>query len=157
MPEEKQEITKVEIGPVPEAAPEISIEKPKEVLAKEEAAEEAAPAVTVIPGKAAVSPMVKKDELTAQIEDFLAEDLLEAYAAMPPETQEEFKAKGEEVASKIQAMIRTAKVAVKDVLELIVFWLKIIPGVNKFFLEQEAKIKTDKILALYEEQKSKQI
>jgi len=27
-------------------------------------------------------------------------------------------------------------------------WLKILPGVNKFFLEQEAKIKTDKILAL---------
>jgi len=27
-------------------------------------------------------------------------------------------------------------------------WLKLIPGVNKFFLEQEAKIKTDEVLKL---------
>jgi hypothetical protein len=35
-------------------------------------------------------------------------------------------------------------------LKLIREWLLIIPGVNKYFLEQEAKIKTDKIQQLYE-------
>jgi hypothetical protein len=27
-------------------------------------------------------------------------------------------------------------------------WLKLLPGVNRFFLEQEAKIKTDRIIHL---------
>ncbi len=158
MAEEKKEITKVEIGPISEAAPELGAEKAREVLAEEEKAKEAAaPVVAVIPSEATAAPTVQKDELTVQIEDFLAEDLLEVYANMLPQTQAQFKARGEEVASKIQMMIKTAKVAVKEVLELIVSWLKIIPGVNKFFLEQEAKIKTDKILAFAQEQKQKQI
>ena len=89
-----------------------------------------------------------------EVEDILADDLLDFYAGLPPAVQSRFKAKGEEVASKIQAMIRAAKVAAKDVLDLIISWLKIIPGINKFFLEQEAKIKTDKIIALAERDKN---
>jgi hypothetical protein len=42
---------------------------------------------------------------------------------------------------------------VKKILALIRDWLKLIPGVNRFFLEQEAKIKTDKILLAAEEKK----
>ena len=45
-------------------------------------------------------------------------------------------------------MVRGFRVKVKRVLELIYEWLKTIPGVNKFFLEQEAKIKTDEIMEL---------
>lgn len=94
-----------------------------------------------------------KDPVLKEVEAILADDLLGLYAELPPATQAQFKAKGEEVASKIQTMMRTAKVIAKDVLEMIVSWLKIIPGINKFFLEQEAKIKTDKILGLSEEKK----
>jgi len=32
------------------------------------------------------------------------------------------------------------------IMELVYEWLRMIPKVNKFFLEQEAKIKTDKLL-----------
>jgi hypothetical protein len=42
----------------------------------------------------------------------------------------------------------SAKFKVKAIVDLIKKWLAIIPGVNKFFLEQEAKIKTDQIIAL---------
>ena len=43
-------------------------------------------------------------------------------------------------------MVRAYKVKVRDVVHLIREWLLVIPGVNAFFLEQEAKIKTDRIL-----------
>jgi hypothetical protein len=45
-------------------------------------------------------------------------------------------------------MQKTA-IKAKEVLKLIVIWLRFIPHVNKYFLEQESKIKTDKILDLY--------
>ena len=44
-----------------------------------------------------------------------------------------------------------AKLKVKKVVNLIKKWLTMIPGVNKFFLEQEAKIKTDEIVKLKED------
>jgi hypothetical protein len=53
-------------------------------------------------------------------------------------------------------MVRGLKIHAKKVVELIRDWLLTIPGVNKFFLEQEAKIKTDRVLELeqtYREQK----
>ena len=50
-------------------------------------------------------------------------------------------------------MVSAAKVHSKKILKAIVGWLKMIPGVNKFFLEQEAKIKTDKILLAVEDKK----
>lgn len=91
-------------------------------------------------------PAIAKDEATKQIEEILSEDLTDLFLNMSPEQQEEFRAKGEETASKIRVLLSSAKVGVKKILALITDWLKLIPGVNKFFLEQEAKIKTDKIL-----------
>ena len=44
--------------------------------------------------------------------------------------------------------MQQTKIQVKKIFILIISWLKIIPGVNKFFLEQEAKIKADRILDL---------
>lgn len=105
----------------------------------------------------AVPQVVPGDVILSQVEELLSDDLLGLYSELPPSIKVEFKAKGEEVASKIQQMIKGARVVAKEVLDLIISWLRIIPGVNKFFLEQEAKIKTDKILALAEEQKSKQL
>ena len=97
-----------------------------------------------------------KDPLTQKLESILEEDLKEAYMSMDPEKQAEFKAKGEEVVSAIRTMVETAKFSVKKALGLIRDWLKIIPGINKFFLEQEAKLKTDKIsMVVGEETKNK--
>ena len=47
-------------------------------------------------------------------------------------------------------MIKAGMIQMKKILKLIREWLLIIPGVNKFFLEQEAKIKAEKIQQIYE-------
>ncbi|MDP3245251.1 MAG: hypothetical protein Q8M83_06390 [bacterium] len=97
-----------------------------------------------------------KDEVLTQVEKILEEDLEDIYFNLPPETRQKFHDKGEETAGKIRLILGQAKIQVKKILNLIRDWLKIIPGVNKFFLEQEAKIKTDKILLLVENEKEKQ-
>ena len=82
------------------------------------------------------------------MEGILAEGLEEAYQKLTPAKQLEFKKTGEVTASKIARLLKSAKVRVKEIFNLILKWLMVIPGLNKFFLEQEAKIKADRILAL---------
>jgi hypothetical protein len=89
-----------------------------------------------------------------QIEGILSEDLGEMYNKLTPKDQQIFKAKGEETARSIfQLVYGKTKIKVKKIIKLIRNWLKVIPGINKFFLEQEAKIKTDKILGLTQDDK----
>jgi len=103
----------------------------------------------------APAPVQRKDPATRGVESILEEDLGDTYAKMNPALQAKFRKEGERVTGKIAAMVRSAKVKAREVLALISGWLKMIPGVNKFFLIQEAKIKTDKIVALGEEEKRK--
>jgi len=105
------------------------------------------------PVVSAISAVAPKSAALTKIETVLEEDLDQIYFQLPPEKQAEFRAKGEETASKIVSLMSQAKIQVKKILDLIMDWLKIIPGINRFFLEQEAKIKTDKILALKSETK----
>lgn len=100
--------------------------------------------------KAAVAaplPPVKSQSLI-QIENILAEDLQDTFYQMDPDARERFKAEGEKTASKIEALLLTGKGKVGTIFKLIIKWLKLIPGVNKFFIRQEAKIKTSKIINL---------
>lgn len=97
-----------------------------------------------------------KDEVTIEVEKVLEEGMGPFFQSLPPEARPLFKQKGEEAALKIGDMLRTLKVNVKKISDLIVAWLKTIPGVNKYFLEQEAKIKTDKIMELVEARKQAQ-
>lgn len=83
-----------------------------------------------------------------EIERALSNDLENLYFKMTPAQQIEFKAKGEEAARNIQILLQEVKIKVKKITNLIINWLKLIPGVNKYFLEQESKIKTDDILKL---------
>lgn len=94
------------------------------------------------------APTVKKDDLTMQVEHIMEEGMADAFRAMTPVQQQEFKLKGERTALDIRALLEKTKVKVKKIFRLLLDWLKIIPGVNKFFLVQEAKIKADKIMAL---------
>jgi hypothetical protein len=87
-------------------------------------------------------------EREKEIEKVLEEDLADAYMSMSPEKQKEFKVKGEETVKKINLILEKTKFKAKQIVDLIKSWLSMIPGVNKFFLEQEAKIKTDKILEI---------
>jgi len=99
----------------------------------------------------------EKSRTLKQIEDILSEDMGEIYKNLPDDLKGEFKKKGEETASKIEQLIIQVKVAVNKIVDLIKQWLLVVPGVNKFFLEQETKIKTDKILALAEKEKNNKI
>lgn len=95
----------------------------------------------------------QKDDLTQEIESILEKGLEDAYQEMTPVQQQEFKIKGEETAKKIRDLIQAGKAKVKKIFELIFEWLKALPGVNKFYIEQEAKIKADKVAKLEQQKK----
>ncbi|MFH1456985.1 MAG: hypothetical protein ABIF17_02610 [Patescibacteria group bacterium] len=89
-----------------------------------------------------------KSSLHQNIESILEEDLEEIYFSMDKDTQKKFKIEGEKTTQEIILLVKNAKETFKKIFKLIFGWLKIIPSVNKFFLEQEAKIKADKILKI---------
>lgn len=142
-----------EIVPGKERAEEekaLTLEQKREdiVIEKKEEEEAEEGAGIKIAGPPAPAASAYKSPTLMQIEEILEEDLEDAYFGMPPEKKKEFKEKGEEAAGKIEKMIESVKVNSNKILSLIKRWLKLIPGINKFFLEQEAKIKTDKVLNL---------
>lgn len=94
-----------------------------------------------------------KDEATVQIEKIMEEDLVDAFRELTPIQKQQFKIKGEETAWEIRKLLKATHVKIKKIFRLILEWLKMLPGINRFFLEQEAKIKTDKIIALKEQNK----
>lgn len=91
------------------------------------------------------SPNVKRGK---DIEDILSQDLADTFLQLSPSKQAEFKIKGEETAREINNLLDKAKFEVSKIIDLIKKWLFIIPGMNKFFIEQEAKIKADEIVRL---------
>lgn len=139
-----------------ESRPEMAQEAPRPAPEK---VSEAVPVPTPpVPAPTPVAPVVvAKDELTKEIEEVLSEDLGDIYKNLPPEKKEQFKAEGEKTAGLIRQMIEHGKFHGRKALNLIVRWLRLIPGVNKFFLEQESKIKTDKLYQLADDQKKKRV
>lgn len=138
VPEKKIEIEKPPMPEMGEIPPEGEEEKKKPMVA------------------AVARPITQrppKSEALVKIEKILEEDLEEFYFSMPEDKRREFKEKGEEAAGKIEKMMEAGKTVARKILKLIRQWLKMIPGVNKFFLEQEAKIKTDKLVAMVEKKK----
>ena len=95
-----------------------------------------------------------KDSLSLQIEKIMEEDLGDVYSAVTPVQKQEFKIKGEQTAHKIKEIIKSTSAKLGKIIKLIFEWLKILPGVNHFFLEQEAKIKAEKIIALSHQDKN---
>lgn len=117
-------------------------EKAKETI-KSQAEKIATP---IVPISSAV-PTWQQKRMEA-IDNILAEGLNEVFLKMNPNQQKEFKKKGEEITLKINELLNKTKVNVRKIIDLIKSWLKMIPGVNSFFLEQEVKIKADKILKI---------
>jgi len=141
-PETKEKIVSPE-----EAFTKKTEEKPENVAEKSEKEGREGEAVSIGGATAAQKEREKK------IENILEEDLSDIYAKMPAAKQSEFKVEGEKATRSINEILSSAKVKVGKILSIIKKWLSIIPGVNKFFLEQEAKIKTDKILKINQEDK----
>lgn len=102
------------------------------------------PVISPLPAAAPLTP--DKDPVLLEIENILSANLLEIYNELPENKREAFKQKGEEVASSIHEMILNTKVKVHKVLKLISDWLRMVPGINVYFLRQEAKIKLDRIV-----------
>lgn len=96
-----------------------------------------------------------QDPTVIKIEKILENGLADQYIQLSPIAKQEFKIKGEETAIKIKELLQDTHIKVKKILLLIIEWLKILPGVNKFFLEQEAKIKTDHLLELHKIQQAR--
>lgn len=92
-----------------------------------------------------VAPAAKRQK---QIENILAKDLEEIYLNLTPEKKAEFKKTGEETAGKINQLLVKAKINIGEIIRLIKKWLSLIPGINKYFLEQEAKIKADEVIKI---------
>jgi hypothetical protein len=83
-----------------------------------------------------------------KIEKILEENIAEIFLAMPPNKQVEFKVAGERAAREINKLLGGTKVKLKKIIDLIKKWLALLPGINRFFLEQESKIKADEIIKL---------
>ncbi|MFA6423788.1 MAG: hypothetical protein WCV83_00565 [Candidatus Magasanikbacteria bacterium] len=114
----------------------------------------------LVPAKAkkVVRPIPQvQDEMSVKIEQILESGLGDEFAKLSPIAKQEFKIKGEETTAKIRELLRSTHVKVKKIFYLIIEWLRILPGINKFFLEQEAKIKTDLIVGLHKKQQGKDI
>lgn len=151
-------------GPAPEAGAVIEAEKQKEKEKPEGRTflKEAADTIKrkrkpKKPQKQAPAPIpAVRDELTLEIENIMEEGLADAYKELSVVEQQEFKLKGEETAQKIREILKSTRIKVKKIFRLLFEWLKLLPGVNRFFLEQEAKIRADKIAALKNIHRDKQ-
>lgn len=93
-------------------------------------------------------PIAQKSSLLQDIENVLEENLTPIYKELSPRQKQQFKVEGERVARNIEELLKRAKIAVIEIIRLIRRWLRMIPGINIFFLEQEAKIKAERIIAL---------
>ncbi len=123
----------------------------EEDLVSMSAAATATPTVIAPSAPLASTNVPLKDEALLEVERILEDGLGEFVTSLPDAPRERFMTLGRQVAAQIAQMVRGYKVKVREVVHLIREWLLVIPGVNTFFLEQEAKLKTDRILA-FEEQ-----
>lgn len=141
-----------------EAAPIFDIEPTEQALA-ETPSEQSTQRTTGAPRRTATrttapaaATLHPTDRLTVQIETIMEDGLGDVFKELTPVQQQEFKIKGEETARKIRELLTHTKIKIKEIFALILGWLKFLPGINRFYLEQEAKIKADKILALSKQQ-----
>jgi hypothetical protein len=127
-------------------SPEHKIDKPVETLNESVKL----PTAAVKKNNADVTPAVLslEEKRSQEIDKILSEGLNDAFLAMPPAKQQEFKREGEETVKKINVLLSHAHTSLSKIISLIKNWLSFIPGVNRFFLSQEAKIKSDQIMKL---------
>jgi hypothetical protein len=148
LPEEQSvSQTEVEYTPEKEESVKTSAETPAEE--KNEAKEKPKFKIPQLRKRPTHIPTFQDPQIQ-KIEKILEQGLGDSFSRLSPIAQQEFKIKGEQTAIKINELMKRTHIKIKKILKLIFDWLKLLPGVNKFFLEQEAKIKADKILSLKE-------
>jgi len=138
-----------------------TITQPEAEISPEQSAEQKIERVvpkmeTIKPTETPVAPVARKAVVTKtaqqlrdeQIDAILSDGLTDIYLSLSPKKQAEFRAGGEETVKKISGLLSQTKIKIKQIVDVIKRWLSIIPGINKFFLEQDAKIKAEKIIKL---------
>lgn len=146
-PQEKEPI-------IPEKEEQEKEEIPLEGIPLEEEEKPSQP-----PEKAALQkPAMPAEDKTLEksLEGILSEDISGVFGKLDSEKKKEVRTRGRETVAKITGMIKGAGFVFKKIFILIKNWLKLIPGLNKFFVEQEAKIKTEKIIHLTEKKQKEQ-
>ena len=128
----EQEISK-ESEPIQES--EDSIVQPTATPAKQQQEE-------------AITP--EEEEEIEEVEHILEEDLGDIYKEMDPKTKSDFERQGEITAKTIVSLLHKVRIRTRLIMKVISRWLNIIPGVNRNFVEQESKIKTDQIVDMHE-------
>ena len=150
LPKAEQPEIQVDLASVNESRETIPVQ-----VEKQEPAEKPQELPTRAPVVQQVVPQIQKDRFLIGIEHILSDNLGDAYLALPPDKRTAFKARGEEIATKVKEMADKGRLHVHKILHWIRDWLRMIPGVNVFFLEQEAKIKADKLLEYYKQHTGK--
>ena len=93
-------------------------------------------------------PITEDEKRVQEVEQILADGLHDLYISLPPTEQQKFKVEGEKAAREVVGLLGQVKVKIDQIISVIRRWLIAIPGVNKFFIEQESKIKAQKLLLL---------
>jgi len=156
MPEIKENIKipstrkQVEKGQEHVLSPEEFLSRQAEAV-QEKAPETVAPIIPVVLPSEINSVPVSTDAIVLKkVEDILANDMDRVFLSMDAASQQRFKVKGEATARQIVGLLSKTKIKIKEVVALIMSWLKTIPHANKFYLEQEAKIKADEIIKMHQ-------
>jgi hypothetical protein len=106
-----------------------------------------------VPGAPAASISTELSPLAREVDAVLEEGLATIYATLPRENQDQFRNTGKVLVQKIEVTINQSNLKLKRLIQWLRSWLKIIPGINRFFLEQELKIKSDKIMDIAERER----
>lgn len=152
-PTEPTPETGPETGPVVEIAREV--EREAEGAEAGEGAKEPKPAEPALQVAVAQDVPVKeisRDPLLIEVEGKLADGLWDAYKSMSPGVRAKFKAEGERIAHVAREGVASGKIAAESLLTMIIDWLKMIPHVDRWFLMQDAKLKTDALIRMSKEQ-----
>jgi hypothetical protein len=119
--------------------------------ASEETVSEITASVVLPQDKSPAAATPSTDIELKKVESVLSQGLESVFLTMDIATQANFKAQGEETAKQINTLLHSGKAKMQKVITLIINWLRLIPRVNKHFLEQEAKIKADEIMRMYQQ------
>jgi hypothetical protein len=148
---EKPQIEKVVVSPSPVEKILTPEHKAETVLplSEKKVEEKSAAEIVVAGNNMSVATPANHQQLRAkEIDAILSEGLNEIFLKMKPAEQKIFQLKGEETVTQINELLNQAKIKISKIVALIRKWLSQVTGINKFFLEQEVKIKTDKIIRL---------
>jgi hypothetical protein len=102
-----------------------------------------------------------KDKIVKELERIMSADLAQIdpktkqltglFTELPADRQTLLKQEGERIARNIDDMFKTRKIDLQEIHNDIEQWLRIIPMINRPWLEQQATIITDKTSNMYQE------